>query len=634
MRKKNGITLIALVITIIVLLILAGVSINLTFGNNGLITQARSARLATRFGKYNEELNLYLSEKSSENVEFQVESLSAGKNSLYYNTQKENEKGNIKNIISDIDEEYLELLQVIKGQLIVRTTEKSVIKAAQIVGIQANPYDITENGELESSNGNLALMDKDGTLVLPDIVTSIGSGAFSGLEGLKTIIIPESVTEIKSNAFSNNKDLEKVVIKGNLEKIEDVAFMNCTNLKQINLPDSLNYLGTYAFAGTALTDIRIPKSLKTIGAAAFAWTKVKNVELQEGMESIGGYAFNSCQLESIKIPSTVISISETSFYCCNNLITIDVTSNTNFVFENGCLLNKGRDQILFISKSVLTNTDTFSIPEGIKSFSTGITNYSNITKIAIPASLETIDVAKLPTTINEFEINSENTNLLLGNKILYNKDNELLACFSKEKNIEIQEGIEKITNSVFKFAINAENINLPNSLTIINGSIVEGLKNIKNINIGENVSYISPFAFPHVGCNVNINNENYVVENNILYKKNNGKKECLVSVLYYIDGTIDIDEEVKEIGVYAFYEQRYLTYIKIPDGIENILTYAFSSCIKLNKIEIPKTVKTIGKGAFAGDILLEEVIINNKADSIEGAPWDAEKGMKVIKWLE
>lgn len=634
MRKKNGITLLAFVVTIIVLLILAGVSINLTFGNNGLITQARSARLATRFGKYNEELKLYLAEKSSENIEFQVESLSAGKNSLYYNTQKESETGNIKNIIPDIDEEYLELLQVIKGQLIVRTTEKNVIKAAQIAGIQANPYDITENGELESSNGNLTLMDKDGTLVLPDIVTSIGSGAFSGLEGLKTIIIPESVTEIKSKAFSNNKDLEKVVIKGNLQKIGDAAFRDCSNLVQINLPASLNHLGTYAFAGTALTDIRIPKSLKTIGAAAFAWTKVKNVELQEGLETIDGYAFSSCKMESVKIPSTVISISETSFDACNNLITIDLTENTKFIFENGFLLNKERDKILFIAKSSLTNKDVFSIPEGIKNFSVGIGDYTNITKIVIPASLETIDVDKLPTTINEFEINSENTNLLLGDKILYNKDNELLACFSKEKNIEIQEGIEKIENNVFKFAINAENISLPNSLTIINGSGVSGLNNINNINLGKNVSYISPFAFSHVGCNVNINNENYVVENNILYKKSNGKKECLVSVLYYIDGTIDIDEEVKEIGTYAFYEQKDLTDIKIPDGVEKIVEYAFSNCIRLKKIEIPKTVKTIGKGTFESSISLEEVIISNKVNSIEGAPWNAEKGMKVIKWLE
>ena len=39
-KQEKGITLIALVVTIIVLLILAGVAINLTIGQNGIITRA------------------------------------------------------------------------------------------------------------------------------------------------------------------------------------------------------------------------------------------------------------------------------------------------------------------------------------------------------------------------------------------------------------------------------------------------------------------------------------------------------------------------------------------------------------------------------------------------------------------
>ena len=38
---EKGITLIALVVTIVVLLILAGVSINALFGNNGIIEKAK-----------------------------------------------------------------------------------------------------------------------------------------------------------------------------------------------------------------------------------------------------------------------------------------------------------------------------------------------------------------------------------------------------------------------------------------------------------------------------------------------------------------------------------------------------------------------------------------------------------------
>ena len=43
LKNQKGITLIALVITIIVLLILAGVSIAMLTGNNGILTQATNA---------------------------------------------------------------------------------------------------------------------------------------------------------------------------------------------------------------------------------------------------------------------------------------------------------------------------------------------------------------------------------------------------------------------------------------------------------------------------------------------------------------------------------------------------------------------------------------------------------------
>ena len=57
-KGKNGITLIALVITIIILLILAGVSIAMLTGNNGILTQAKLAKENTQAAKEDEENKL------------------------------------------------------------------------------------------------------------------------------------------------------------------------------------------------------------------------------------------------------------------------------------------------------------------------------------------------------------------------------------------------------------------------------------------------------------------------------------------------------------------------------------------------------------------------------------------------
>ena len=53
-NSTNGITLIALVITIIVLLILAGVSIAMLTGDNGILIQAKNAKVQTEIGKVEE----------------------------------------------------------------------------------------------------------------------------------------------------------------------------------------------------------------------------------------------------------------------------------------------------------------------------------------------------------------------------------------------------------------------------------------------------------------------------------------------------------------------------------------------------------------------------------------------------
>ena len=56
MKNEIGITLIALVITIIVLLILAGVTISTLIGESGIITRANEADLSTELSKYKEQL--------------------------------------------------------------------------------------------------------------------------------------------------------------------------------------------------------------------------------------------------------------------------------------------------------------------------------------------------------------------------------------------------------------------------------------------------------------------------------------------------------------------------------------------------------------------------------------------------
>lgn len=58
MKEEKGVTLIALIITIILLLILVGISLNFALGNNGMIGKSKKAAFKTEILELQEEFNL------------------------------------------------------------------------------------------------------------------------------------------------------------------------------------------------------------------------------------------------------------------------------------------------------------------------------------------------------------------------------------------------------------------------------------------------------------------------------------------------------------------------------------------------------------------------------------------------
>ena len=643
-KKEKGITLIALVVTIIVLLILAGISIASLTGPNGLITKADYAKLKTEVSQMQEELELFKTAKISENTGFIEDTLNADKEKVSYNTKTDSTENNINDILSSLDKwKYKENIEISKGELTFVSQDLKLIEMAKSLGLSINPYEIID-GELQSSETNLELMDSTGTLTLPSTVTKIGEGAFSNVEGLKTIIIPGTCKIIGRNAFANNKTLEKVIMQDGVEITGESAFRNCINLNTVEMADTITQIESNAFmSDTNLQNINIPKQIKQLKSYVFYNTGLKNIIIPNGVTTIEIFAFSDCkQLQKVIIPETVKTIDGTSFSRCTNLKDIEIDEkNKNFIFEKGILMDAKKENMIVILNSAISG-NVFTVPEGVVKLVSGqLALYPQITTINIPSSVITIESGFIGTEITQVNIDVGNTKYETYQNAVYEKNNEvrykLIRYYGTEENVKVEEGIKTIGTSALSNK-KITNISLPNSLENLESHSLGGT-NLTSLSLGDNVKVINPlFIYGSKITNLEISetNPNYVVENNILYSKDNtgGKKELILPI--YPTGTIEnfeIPYGVTKIEDFAFHGQRNMQSIIIPETVTEI-GEAFNYCNNLTKIEIPSSVMKIGSNCFANSININEVIIHKEKGSIEGSPWGIEKGERAIKWTK
>ena len=149
----------------------------------------------------------------------------------------------------------------------------------------------------EEAFGRNTKLNLNGTLALPNNLTSIGKNAFVEC-GFSSITWP------------NNSDFKE--IKG---------FSYCTNLTDDvlkNLPDSVDSIGYEAFTGcTGITELTIPNFVQTIGEQAFKnCTALADLTIRDGVLTIGYDAFAGCTGllgKSIEIPASVRTIYSGAF---------------------------------------------------------------------------------------------------------------------------------------------------------------------------------------------------------------------------------------------------------------------------------------------------------------------------------
>ena len=223
LKNKRGITLITLVITIIILLILAGITISTLTGDNGLFARAQQAKRITRYESAKETINTKLMEIRT---------------NCYAN-----------NVVYDIKEIFEEMKQADNI-----TIEKCFYSESANIKNGVNEDIINLNGIIVSVNDYNEykfLIDKNGN------IQKVKYGEINENTDLDDFI---DIKDFEKNNFNKNNNTEN-------EKIAEYKFENVekSNVKIYNgniLENGIEFNGRSTYGTLELPDMQFPMSIE------------------------------------------------------------------------------------------------------------------------------------------------------------------------------------------------------------------------------------------------------------------------------------------------------------------------------------------------------------------------------------
>lgn len=361
-RKIKGVTLIALAVTIIVMLILAGVTISTLIGNSGITTQAQKAKFKNIAGQVREiistEIAAINADEQINNKEFTVEEkkeriINALNQKGYCNGKNKDAKLNASKTLVIINEDnVISLLtseEAVKGEEGLwdwgaDTDTKVANKEVGICGYNGNEeeitipeyivykhevYTVTEIQNCNAGHDNIYKLKSDNTptdhkfksnnivkkIKMLNNITLIAGGTFSENKSIESVEMSDNMQEFNGGAaFFGCSKLKSCKLSNSIKIIPANLFQNCTLLEEVNIPESTIEIGESAFSGVnSIEKLVIPGNVKKIGTNAF-WnmgfaenSKLKEIVINEGVEEIGEQAFgreNSVNVD-LHLPSTI-----------------------------------------------------------------------------------------------------------------------------------------------------------------------------------------------------------------------------------------------------------------------------------------------------------------------------------------
>ena len=260
------------------------------------------------------------------------------------------------------------------------------------------------------------------------------------------------------------------------------------------------------------------------------------------------------------IPDSVTRIENWAFYNCNNLSTVTLSNNLNYMGE----------------------------------YAFG--NCKKITKIEIPKSLD--------SSGGPFK-NCDGLKTVTFEKGTTEISSSLFEDCTGLEEIDIPDTVTVIENSAFNGCVNLSQITIPDTVTIIDKFAFYDCEKLVSVNIPDSVTKIYDYAFDD--CS---NLSNMTLSKNLEYMGERAFGNCTKITKIEIPKSLDSSGGPFENCI-------SLKKVTFEKGTTKISRSLFAGCNGLEEIYIPDTITVIGNNAFSSCTKLEQINFSNKLTKIE-----------------
>jgi len=395
------------------------------------------------------------------------------------------------------------------------------------------------------------------------------------LIGVKEYSVKQGTRVIGKNSFESTQTLEKVHLPDSVEIIESSAFFECLHLKTIELNEGLVCIEPNAFSiCMEITEIRFPKSLKNLSPVfmreynrqikfvfhpnnqyfssdenyvyskdnskiimAIETDKNKDTTISQYVLEIGDYAFyKNHSIQKVIIPDTVKILGVSSFENCLFLKEIELSKCLTSI-GSCCFKNSGIENIEIPSSvkrigkhafSGCSSLNWFDVQSNNPYFSSnnGVLYSSDNSKlISYPAgsNRKTFTVPSEVKYIYSEAFNGAEylTEVKLHNRILSLGSFTFSGCHNLCK-IKWSKNLKRIGYGVFTYCTSLTSIILPNSISKIESGAFYFCTNLISVTLPSKLEYIGKDVFTFCGdvkLRLNRNNKKFKVFENCIYEK-------------------------------------------------------------------------------------------------------------------